>query len=54
MPRLEFIESVRDSFLIQCVSFNTRYRDKQRPSILDLVFVNDKFLIDKIENILYK
>ena len=36
----EFIVSVRDSFLCQCMSFNTRYRDKPRPSMLDLVFVN--------------
>ena len=46
----EFIKSVRDSFLCQCVSLNTRYRDKQRPSMLDLVFVNHELLIDKIEN----
>ena len=44
----EFIESVRDSFLHQFVDFHTRYRDKQNPSLLDLVFANDELLIENI------
>ncbi|MEW8547780.1 MAG: endonuclease/exonuclease/phosphatase family protein, partial [Candidatus Thiodiazotropha sp.] len=45
----EFIESVRDSFLHQFVDFHTRYRDKQNPSLLDLVFANDELLVENIE-----
>ena len=37
-----FIEADRDSFLYQHVNFNTRFRDNQSPSLLDLVFSSDE------------
>ena len=43
-----FIEAVRDSFLFQHVNFNTRFRDNQRPSLLDLVFSSDELLLSNI------
>lgn len=45
----EFIEAVRDSFLYQHIDFNTRFRNNQRPSMLDLIFSNDEFLVEDIE-----
>ena len=46
-----FIEAVRDSFLFQHVNFNTRFRDNQRPSLLDLVFSSDELLLSNIEQL---
>ena len=46
----DFIECVRDVFLIQMVVKPTRIRIGQARNILDLVFVNDVRLISYIEH----
>jgi len=44
----EFIEVLRDNFLIQNVTFPTHARGGDTPHILDLVISNDNF-IDNID-----
>ena len=46
-----FIEAVRESFLYQHVYFNIRFRDNQRPSMLDLVFSSDELLVCNLEQL---
>ena len=41
----QFVEAVRDSFLHQHVDFCTRFRNRQQPSMLDLIFTNEEYLI---------
>ena len=47
----EFIECVRDAFLIQKVQNPTRHRAGQRSTLLDLVLVNDDKLISDITHL---
>lgn len=49
-PASKFLESVRDSFLVQHVQKPTHYRSEQTPSILDLVFSNEQAMIDSIRH----
>jgi len=44
-----FIECMNDCYLIQYVSENTRYREGNIPSLLDLVMTNESDMIDTIE-----
>ena len=46
----KFIESVRDSYLYQCVSQPTRYRTNEKSNILDLILVDNKEYIENIEH----
>ena len=41
----QFLEIVRDSYLIQHVKEATRHRGTDRPSTLDLVFTNEEGMI---------
>ena len=45
----KFLECVRDCFLFQHVTENTRQRGVHEPSTLDLVFTNEEFMIPSIE-----
>ena len=45
----DIVENLRDAFLIQKVTRPTRVREGQRPTIDDLVLVNEEFLISDIE-----
>lgn len=47
----KFIELLRDNFMHQHVTENTRYRVGQNPSLLDLIITNDE---DIVENITYR
>lgn len=49
-PSHEFLEAVRDSFLIQHVLSPTRYRYGTNPSTLDLVFTNEEGMMHKMES----
>ncbi|KAK6171923.1 hypothetical protein SNE40_018343 [Patella caerulea] len=44
----QFMEAVRDSFLVQHVKEPTHYRSNQTPNLLDLVFTNEEGMISKI------
>ena len=44
----EFIECLRDAFLIQHVREPTRSRPGQRPSILDLVLTNEEQMVSNL------
>ena len=46
-----FIEAVRDGFMCQHVTFNTRFRENQSPSMLDLVFSSDELLVNSINQL---
>ena len=46
----KFLEVVRDSFLFQHVKQPTRYRNENTPSLLDLVFTNEKGMIETIDH----
>ena len=43
-----FLETLDDEFLIQHVSFATRFRDGQTPSILDLIVTSDDMQLDDL------
>ena len=45
---LVFLEGIKDCFLFQQVMEPTRLREGQSPSILDLVFTNEEYMVDKI------
>jgi hypothetical protein len=49
-PASLFMESVRDSFLVQHVTKPTHYRSKQTPNILDLVFTSDESVLDELRH----
>ena len=49
-PASLFMESVRDSFLVQHVTKPTHYRSKQTPNILDLVFTSDESMLDELRH----
>ena len=44
-----FLETVRDNFLVQKVSQPTRQRGSDRPTLLDLLLVNDEYLVENIQ-----
>jgi hypothetical protein len=44
----KFLESIRESYLIQHVTEVTRVRDNSEPSILDLILTNEENMIDEI------
>ena len=44
----KFIESVRDSFLIQHVNQPTRCRSDQAPSVLDLIFSSEEGMVSEL------
>jgi hypothetical protein len=49
-PASLFLESVRDSFLIQNITKPTHFRGKQTPNILDLVFTSEESMIDELRH----
>jgi hypothetical protein len=49
-PAYLFMESVRDSFLVQHVTKPTHYRSKQIPNILDLVFTSDESMLGELRH----
>jgi hypothetical protein len=49
-PASLFLESVRDSFLVQHVTKPTHYRSRQTPNILDLVFTSDESMLDELRH----
>ena len=46
----QFIECIRDAFLIQTVTQNTRHREGQQSTMDDLILVNDDLLISDIKH----
>ena len=44
-----FLEGIKDLFLYQHVNSATRYREHQRPSILDLILTNIENMISNLE-----
>ena len=44
----EFLDLISDLFISQCVSFPTRVREGQVPSLIELVFTNDEILLLKL------
>ena len=44
-----FFDSVQDSFLVQHVASNTRHRQGQQPSLLDLIFTLDPNCVDEVK-----
>ena len=44
----EFMEGVRDSFLVQHVKKPTHFRGDQTPNLLDLIFTSEEGMINKI------
>ena len=47
-PAFHFVECIRDNYLFQHVHSNTRYRDGQNPSCLDLVLTDKEELIENL------
>ena len=47
-PAYNCLESIRDCYLFQHIKTPTRFRGKQEPSVLDLVFTNEENMIDNI------
>ncbi len=45
----QFLECLQDNFLFQKVDCNTRFREGQNPSLLDLVLVNEDGMVSDIE-----
>jgi hypothetical protein len=44
----KFLDCLQDNYLSQVVSCYTRYREGQKPSLLDLVIVNEEQLVDDV------
>ena len=44
----QFMEAVRDSFLVQHVKSPTHFRGEQNPTLIDLVLTNEDSMIDKV------
>ena len=44
----KFVSCLQDNFLSQLVSIYTRYREGQRPSLLDLVIINEEQIVSNI------
>jgi hypothetical protein len=49
-PASLFMESERDSFLVQHVTKLTHFRSKQTPNILDLVLTSDESMLDELRH----
>lgn len=50
-PQTRFVECIRDTFLHQHVSFPTRFREGQTPTLDDLVFTNETEMIDNLDQL---
>ena len=50
-PSWKLINCLQDNFLYQLVDFNTRHRQGQKPSLLDLVITNDDTMVDEIKSL---
>ena len=48
-PDIKFVECLQDSYLFQHIDQPTRYRDKQQPTIDDLILSTDELLVDDIK-----
>ena len=44
-----FLESIKDTYLIQHVKENTRYRSGIQPSLLDLILTNEEDMVSDLE-----
>lgn len=44
-----FVECIRDNYLFQHVDFNTRYREGQDPSCLDLLLTDNENIIENLQ-----
>ena len=45
-----FLSTLYDNFLFQNIEFTTRYRENQKPSLLDLVITNEEHTILNIHS----
>ncbi|XP_072014972.1 uncharacterized protein [Amphiura filiformis] len=45
-----FFDTVNDLYLVQHVEIPTRYREGQKPSTLDLIFTNEEFMVENLED----
>ena len=45
----KFLECIRDCYLFQHVNENTRQRGEDNPSMLDLIFTNEEYMIPSVE-----
>ena len=43
-----FVDTVQDLFMFQHISEPTRYRGEETPNLLDLVFTDDKNMVDNL------
>ena len=43
-----FLKGIKDTFFFQHCKEPTRYRQKQEPSLLDLIFTNEENMIEKV------
>ena len=44
-----FFESIKDTYLIQHIKENTRYRSGNQPSLLDLILTNEEDMVSDLE-----
>ena len=49
-PSWSLLDCLQDNFLFQLVDFNTRYREGQQPSLLDLVITNEDGMIKELNS----
>ena len=47
-PAQQFVDCVHDTFLLQHVMQPTRYREGQRPTLDDLIFTNEREMVDNL------
>ena len=47
----KFVDITQDLFLKQHVDFNTRFREGDNPSMLDLIFTNKDYMIENLRSI---
>ena len=47
----KFVDRTQDLFLKQHVDFNTRFREGDNPSMLDLIFTNEDYMIENLRSI---
>ena len=50
-PAQRFLSIMMDNHLTQLVSFPTRFRQGQNPSLLDLVLVHDELLVESLDSL---
>ena len=48
-PSWKMLDCLQNNFLYQKVDFNTRFREGQKPSLLDLVLLNEDEMVQNIE-----